>query len=851
MRKLIFLLILLIFIQLSEAKTILYVTNSSTDTPCSSLGAADALYCNRLVSLGYDLKVINELHARDNSTTWNEYVSEADLIFLGSNSLDMANKNKSRNSFCGNVSLKNKPTFFAFVNTWLSKPSIEGCAFYPISIVTFNYSDNKCLTKTFKIAKEGFITEGLKVDENVTIYTAPKTAKIFDISNEGWVKAECVPPNATIDFYPVIYADKNYVFWGLDEPLSFSSNAWEIFDRAILYVLNDTAWLINAFALPSVATINQDVLIFANVTQNGKPVSGTVNFTADGLSGTMSYNGYWISSIKPLEEKQYIIRINAYSKSLRGSFDLPLNVGSLNIELLTPNFKPYSRYFLSAKIQGASLASYRILDPFSYNILFQGSLDCQNSLCNATIENMPNFNNLLLEITASGSGKVGGILKILTKESLATDKDVYKPGETIKIDLFSEGINQANLTIIKPDGTKETPGPLPMDFVSTNHFSKNYTLNVNSLNGTYIIFVKTPKEEYNKTIDVIAWRAYAYLNKNNFDVFEDLLLTVGTADAPSNLDIYVLAEITRPDETKISLGEKTIKSNSACNFSYYIPKGYPSGISKVKISLKDSFNRTSNLELNFSTNISVLQPSLFVTPSTISVTTIPEKMVEKTFVLENTATKETKIITNATLKAFINAPASLGPKEKANVKVIIDTRPYSEGFYTEKINFYSQVGDAEITVNLEIIGNIELKASEKLEELNSLENNITYLSKLLVNVTDALKLLNETKETLNDAVREYRNENFVNAKTKFDEALEKAKELEIVVSNLYQNVPDYSFVIWYFALAVVVVIVGLTVFKIKTRRKKQKVKKVIVKKEEPKEEIFFEPKGGEYRTEYY
>lgn len=857
MKKLLIIVLFVLISQLAEAKTILYVTNASTDTPCSALQATDSLYCNRLTNLGYNIKVINELHAKDNSTTWNEYADSSDMIFLGSNSVDMANKNKSRNVFCGNISSKNKPLFFTTVNTWTSKTdNVEGCAFYPVNIVSFNYSNNKCSTKTFKIAKSGFITEGFSVDENITIYSTPKIAKIYNISNGGWITTECIPPNGSIDFYPILYTNDRGVFWGLDEPLSFSNITWDIFDRTVLYLMNDTIWSITAFTLPSISSINQDVLIFSNITQQGKAVTGIVNYTVDGLAGSMYYDGLWKSIVKLSQEKQYELNITAYSKSMRGSLSLPLIIGSLNVEITSGNFKPNLNYFVSAKTQGATTASYRILNPFTYSTLGNGTLICENNICNGNVGSMPDMNSLILEVTASGNGKVGGIFKNITKETLSTDKNIYKPGETIKIDFFSsEPLTFVNLTIVRPDGTKEIPSPIQMDKISTNYWNKNYSLGISSYNGTYVVIVKTIKGDYNKSFDVIAWNSFAYLNKKNFDIFENLILTVGTTESySSSLDINVSSEITKPDGSKIPLGNSNVKGNGMYNFYYLIPRDYPSGLSIIKISFKDSINRSSILYQNFSTNVTPLQPSLFATPSTISIMTVEGKTVRKNITLQNSAQiNATNVISNVS-ESFITVtgPSFIEPG-KSVVKIIkINTAKLSEGTYSERVFFYSQVGDTEVSINLDIIGDLSIQASQKYEELASIENNLTYLSKRWINTTDALKLLNETRAILNETIREYKNANYENAKAKFEEASAKITELETSVNNLYGKMPDFSYIIWYFALAVVVIIITITIIKIRGRRKKVKVKRKEIPKVEPKkEEVYFEPKGGEYRTEYY
>lgn len=853
MKRLVFFIILILFSQLAEAKTILYVTNAPTDTPCSGLQASDLLYCNRMANLSYNIKVINEMHAKDNSSTWNDYADNSDVIFLGSNTADMANKKKFRDAFCGNISSKNKPLFTTSLNNWISKPDTEGCSIF-LNIVSSNFSDNRCNTKAFKVAKEGFITEGLVLGENVTIYPSAKAVKFYNTTNEGWIAAECIPLNASIDFYPVLYADNMNVFWGLDDASSFSPITWEIFERTVLNLMGDTNWSISAFVLPSSATVNQDAFIIANITQLGKPINGTVNFTADDITGAMSYDGLWKSKIKFSKSKLYDLNIAAYSKSLRGYLSLPVNAGDLVVYINSGSFRPNSNYTINASISGATRASYRILNPLNYSLILEGNLDCVNYTCIGNVESMPDMNSLLLEVTASGSS-VGGALKLIYKETLSTDKKIYNPGDTIRIDFFSlTPMTNVNFTIIRPDNTKETPSPIPMNMISSSYWSKNYTLGSASSNGTYIINLKTAFGDFNKSIDVIAWKSFAYLNKNAFNVFENLILAVGTAETYSNnLSIGVSAEIITPIAGNVSLGETVIKGNNIYNFSYMIPKEYPSGTSTIKINFKDSLNRSSKLYLSFSTNLTALEPSLFVSPSTILITTIPGYTLERTITLENNANiNVTNILTNVTgmesLK--VTVPSSILAGSKAEAKIRINTNVLSEGTYTGYINFYSQAGDAEVIVIIDIVGDFASDATEKYSELSSIDNNITYLGKLWVNTTNAMILLNETKDILNETIREYENENYEIAKSKFEEALAKFTELESEVNKLYSELPDNSYIIWYFALAITIVIITITAIKIKGRRKKQKMKKAA--KEEPKkEEVFFEPKGGEYRTEYY
>ena len=113
-------------IPIVEAKTVLYVTKSSTDDPCSLLEKKDSLFCERLVWLGYEVKVINEQHVEENSVTWNDYAESSDMIFLGNVNQEMINKSELQGSFCGNINEKlgDKALFASMESTVLRKPSL-------------------------------------------------------------------------------------------------------------------------------------------------------------------------------------------------------------------------------------------------------------------------------------------------------------------------------------------------------------------------------------------------------------------------------------------------------------------------------------------------------------------------------------------------------------------------------------------------------------------------------------------------------------------------------------------------------------------------------------------------------
>ncbi len=869
MKKLgIILFIFLIFIPLAEAKTILFVTKESTDSPCSLLSQEEKLYCEEIVNLGYDVKVINEKHVKENSQTWKDYSSASEMIFLGEISLDMVNKSEFQDIFCGNLSLANKKLFLAFSSTKLNKTmNIEGCAFHPsIAIANFSYDDNVCIKKTFKVAKEGYITEGYSLGDNIDLYSLEREVKIHDISSDAWLTAECVPPNGPIDFYPVISLNEKGVFWGLDNPSNFTKDAWNIFDKTLLQAMGDTTWFIDAFTIPTVVTAGKPIWILANVTQLGKQVNGTVNFTADGVSGPLNYEkGLWKNTNVMLpEEKTYTLTINAYSPSgLRGTFALSITAGNLNVNIDSGNYKPNSPYTIKATLSAnffieTAQANYKIRDPETYEVLFSGPLACQENECVGYVDKMPDVKSLILEVTAFSNNIGGGSFKIIQKEPITTNKDLYKPGEMIVIEFFPpEPIGEANLTIIKPDGIFETPTPIPMERISASHWGKNYTLGKAALNGTYTIKVKASKInetiEFEKKIDVITWKPFAYLNKYSFNIYEVLKLTVKISDCYSDLlDFSIKAKILDPEGKLAYTATGSIKGNGNFETEYLIPGDYKSGVSRVEVEIVDSYERNATLHLNFSMNYTAVPPSLHITPPIISKVTISGKTIEEKAFIENSAENVdvTNLLVNvsstlANIVKIKSQPKQIPAKSRGELIFTISTAGLSEGTYSGSINFLSQVGSAQLTINIEIIRNLYLEAENKLSEIGLIERNITYLKEKWVNVSEALVLLNETKSLFESVKSNYENENYEDAKSKFEEANTKLSSLKMKVSELYTKIPDYSFIIWDFAIAIILIIIGITVFKYR-----KKIKEALKKREkEEVEEIYYMPE--DYRTEYY
>ncbi len=882
MRKLILLLILIfaLLVRTVEAKSIVYVTGATSYSPCSILPLDDSLFCTRLIDLGYDVTVINEEYVRQNMPVWRQYVNESDMIFLGHVNVDMINGSMYQDIFCGNISdvLDNRTLFAAFENTWYNQtfPSnIIGCAFYPtISLVNISYFDNKCNQRTFKIIREGFVTEGYELGDVIEFYNTIKSLRTFNISDGGWIAAECTPRGAIIDFYPVVNTSSKGVFWGLEKPQSFTNKTWELFDRAVLTALGDISWNILPTVIPSVATVDQEVWIISNVTQIEKPAKGIVKFIANGFSGDMPYtDGLWRNYTFTFPQpKNYYLEISGYSIStLRGKAGVPITVGDLDVDIISGNFKPGSDYLVSVKLyldgepQEPSSANFRILDSINFETIFSGLMTCGSIECTSKINSMPDVQDLILEVTAiSEDGDVGGSFKVISKEPITTNKVFYQPGETMKIELFySLPLTDANFTLVRPDGTKETSVPINMTKINPNHWKTNYTLETTVPNGTYVIEIVSLKEnkkivEFSKNIDVIAWKTYAYLNKYSFESYETLYLTVEVTNKySSTLEFDILVEIKDPEDKKIQLvrdsfTEETYRTN------YSIPGDYRGGRSEIFITLNDSDGRVANLGLNLSINSTVvITPSLSINPTLISEITTIGKKIKKSFLLENSADMDSGTLffnASSNLKDAITTeptPDSIPANGKGVLLVTIDTTTLSEGYYPGLIDIDSRVGDTKISVKLEVLGNLNSKAQDKLDELLYLRNNITNLKERGVNVTEIEDLYDQTKDLLEDVKTDFLNEDYASAKIALQTASTQIENMISMLEELQENIPaaDYSYIIWYFAIGIVVVIIIITVIKYRKKLKRKKKGKK-EEEEEESEEIYYKPQK-EYRTEYY
>lgn len=879
MRKLLFL-TLLAFVFLAplvESTTVTYITDSSTDDPCSALGEDDSLFCDRLESLGYEVKTINERHVQEGSSTWQEYSEGSDMIFLGSVSLDMVNTTIHQNEFCENVIgfTGNRVLFVTMENTIYREPFIEGCAFFNSIISDFYYDNNTCSQMNFKVDSEGFITEGYEIGDAINFYSQEKDVWISNNPDEVWITVECIPPGGPIGFYPVVGVSGKKIFWGLSNPQSFTNDAWEIFDRTVEYAVGDVYWDFDIMLIPSMVTKGEKMWVFAKVTENGREVNGTVNLTLNKIKKDLEYsNGFWrAKDLYTTEVREHTLVLEGNSEyGFKGTDEIKFKTGTILITLDSEkHFKPNkeytitSRMFLNSKYYDADLY-YKLIDPNNSEILSSGTLECADNICNKKITDMPDIEEIILELTAKNDEekKYGGLLRILERKiaALTIDKETYYPGDTVSIDFEIEwDASSVEMTLIDANDDEVE---ISMDKETNKHWTKNYSLGTSIPNGTYVIRIEYVIDDdtyvIEKAFDVLTWESYAYLNQQNFYVFETLKMTVGITNAyTSILETNVTITIYDADENLIRTRKGVITGNDEYSTEYLIPNDYADGLSTVEVVLQDPYGRTDTQELEFSVNQYGVTTLISVTPSTISETTIEGKEIKRMITIENSA--EDVDITNLIIDISLDfenivyiksKPRTIDAKDKFTTELTLKTKGLSPGTHSGKITFNSQVGSDEISINLKIVEDITSKVDEQLFVLGSLEANITKIEDI-VDVSEVLSLIEDARALLDESMGEYQDEQYEMAESKYELALSRIRDITPKITALYAEVPDYSGLVWIGAIITVVILILITIIKYWKQIKKfvRKLLKKEKKKEPEKEVVYFEPKGGEYRTEYY
>ena len=349
-RLLVILLAVLIAVPaLAAAKTAVYVTKQNcAGLGCDCLPAEDKLFCNRLISLGYNVTIDTEGDVKDNSVLWKADYAKADLIFLGNVSDTVTDKTKNQSAFCTNVKNSNKKVFATFENAYKNR-SIEGCAFF-LALASYPDDDNICNTNNIRITETGYITKGLDLNSVKEIYTAAQDVKI----NYGTsaASAHCDPSADSVltGLYSVVKTSARGTFWGLDKPSKFTDTGWTLFERAVLLTTGDNVWNVTYFTIPERISAGKTFMLFATVRSLARPITaGNVTASLDGSAlGTLTYvnaTGRW-------ENRALTIRTDGMLtvSAEDGSAEGQVTAGDLDVRILSGAYMPGKPYSAKANV---------------------------------------------------------------------------------------------------------------------------------------------------------------------------------------------------------------------------------------------------------------------------------------------------------------------------------------------------------------------------------------------------------------------------------------------------------------------------------------------------------------------
>src|SRR3989338_8746356 len=560
MRKIILVFLLLAFLPLAaSAKSVVYVSSQVAATErCSDLTGEDSLFCNELENLGYSVIVKNENAVVTNA--WNTIANAADLIFLGDVSEPMTNISAEGlgGKFCKFVFYVNdaksvrrmKPIFSAFGNSFVNASSNSyGCGaqeMFPPETKTlcgggtcsealvYPINNNLCDKHIFKKQKDGYITSG--IPSVVGIYTGDATSKITNKSQtfpttlqaDVWLADECQPSGGSqLDYfvYPTILTTNKGVFWCPDTPSKFTNTTWKIFDRAILFVLNDSSLNASFFTIPETPSSGEKFFIIADVKDRTKTLENATSYIWIGDAKiALNYDnvstkriGKDASSSKTLYSQFYAVSGDGL-KEMNISKEIP--AGVIKVNILSP-LTSQNKTVIRAEISNSGAAVqviYKIWN-LNYSLVSSGGLSLKEGIyqTNASIGEA----NYILEIgTKDSSGKVGGAYREVTEsrklepnqDFVLTPNEIYlsySTGKTITQNFILKALSSdiKNLRILK-SGHKAND--ISVDTSNTS-FSINtdnetsFSVSINAKNyqaGTYRAKLAVDAENLNYEIPI-------------------------------------------------------------------------------------------------------------------------------------------------------------------------------------------------------------------------------------------------------------------------------------------------------------------------------------------------------------
>jgi hypothetical protein len=270
---------------------------------------------------------------------------------------------------------------------------------------------------------------------------------------------------------------------------------------------------------------------------------------------------------------------------------------------------------------------------------------------------------------------------------------------------------------------------------------------------------------------------------------------------------------------------------------------------------------------------------LSVDPSAIVNTTVAGNTWDQTFTVSNAGTvplTDIGVFVSDTLTGIVTekeSPTSVPAGGSATLVLSMSTIGASPGTIAGTVNVNSSAGEATITVNVKVVGDLSAEADTLAAELGLLYANASTLAGGGKNITAVKALIDRTSDILTEAKTAWTSNDYETADEKISEARMNIGNIGTQLQALSKQPASpqtSSGIIWTVAAVVIIAIIGVTVFKFKNQLKelldrllKRKPKappaqpqypqEEYGQEEAPPEEAPPEEEGGEsrYRTEWY
>ena len=792
------LIISMLLIPIVHASKIVYISEKGCGypkLPCSCLEEeSDFEYCNYLKTvMKHDVYLLSQGDVLGTSQNWNDYSPEADLIFLGNVSIEMAAATET--TFCSNINtvLSSKVTklFSTGINNYRNKGSnIKGCLFKlninEKVISDFLGEENTCNGNIFRIINPGTdITAGLT--DGLTVYTS--NSNVYILNNQTYSPggeigiSSCDPIGEFYkqNTYPIIHNEiyeGQVYFWGFDNPEKYESNGWELFRRTIDSALGEES---------DIPDQEEGTLTTNNNTyQPGNTIEMEFEPTTD-LFGVPS-----IVMIYPDKSEMVLGPMspagNAWSRNLLIHDNIPNGTYVLRIDVLgsptlinkTIDIIPYDVLITTDKLSYSFDSDVKI----TINAInkYKTSLDFTG---NVTIKNPNNIEVYTYEkdFTTTMETKYiipkNGIGGKYTINITLTDSDDRMFSKIIKFYIKSTG----NLSVVPKEWS---------ELISTyGTYSKSFSIRNN---GTTTI----------TNLKIIPGTGIS-VNKNTITL------------APSASETFeATASVTKTLESNISLSTEAIE--------YII-----------------------DVEILYS-DIPITN-SLIVSPSSLSLITISDKSFEKVFELENIVSAQASInrhSLSANLEdiiTIIDIPNTIAGDDVEEMKLTIDTTDLDSGTYAGTLKIDSSVGNDTIAFNIEILGDYTTLVPTKITELETYLQRINKI-KNKEGGEFVLENYNNIKENFEKALEEYESENYDLASSSYSSALSGLNRLQDDIEEIELAPSNYGWIIWLFAIIIIISIIGVLFWKYKDKIMSGKTKT-------QEQDEYTTEQDGEYRTDYY